>query len=57
MAETPFIEIEKAFIACQCCGKGFWYNIENEIQDCPDCGCRNYRHTVMTVLKQVNKEV
>ena len=45
------LEIEKALISCQCCGHGFWYSPENETQDCEFCGCRNYRHTVMQILK------
>ena len=48
--ETPSVEIESAIIHCQVCGQGFRYYVKNETQDCP-WGDRNYRHTVMTVLK------
>lgn len=52
MAEkVETLEIEQALICCQVCHEGFWYNLENKTQDCPHCGCRNYFHTVIRLLK------
>lgn len=51
------LEIEQALIACQCCGHGFWFEMEKVKMACPYCGCWNYRQTVMRVLKGEEDEI
>lgn len=46
--------IEKIFIECQVCGNEFWYIWENEKQECPWCGQRNYRQAILLTAKRNN---
>lgn len=44
--------IVKAFIPCQVCGNEFWFEFENETQECPWCGQRNYRQAIPLTAKR-----